>query len=88
MPMAGSLNELFFERLKNIIPTAQWDSVRSSFSVDKPVTLRVNTLKADVAAPRRLPLKRKCRRNPCKAVHTPRPRADDSWIAPCLPTER
>lgn len=40
------LPELFLQRLKKIIPPEKWDEVLGSFSAPKPVTFRVNVLKA------------------------------------------
>ena len=36
---------LFLERLRQIIPQEHWDSSFKTFSEDKPLTLRINTLK-------------------------------------------
>lgn len=45
--MNNNLPEKFLERLKEIVPSSKFDSVLESFSVAKPVTFRVNTLKTD-----------------------------------------
>ena len=47
------LPPLFIERLKTIIPEEMWDSVLQTFSSPRPVTFRVNTLKADTETVKR-----------------------------------
>jgi 16S rRNA (cytosine1407-C5)-methyltransferase len=39
-----ALPEEFIQRLQNIIPAGQWNTVISSFSVQKPTVLRINTI--------------------------------------------
>ena len=42
-----SLPKEFIERLRQIIPDAHWDAVWNSFHTDKPLVLRINTLRTD-----------------------------------------
>ncbi|MBN1794579.1 MAG: RsmB/NOP family class I SAM-dependent RNA methyltransferase [Candidatus Omnitrophica bacterium] len=53
MKTTESLPSLFIERLRAIIPAGLWDSVHATFSCPRPVSFRVNTLKADTASVRR-----------------------------------
>lgn len=48
MPMLNALPEDFIERLKDLVPKDDFDSVLGSFSQQKPITFRVNTLKASI----------------------------------------
>ena len=43
----SSLPKEFVERLKLIIPDSQWDTVWNSFHTNKPLVLRINTLRTD-----------------------------------------
>jgi tRNA (cytosine49-C5)-methyltransferase len=49
---AAELPELFVERLGQIVPAAQYDAVLGSFGLAKPVSFRVNRLRADIASTR------------------------------------
>lgn len=42
-----SLPNEFIERLRQIIPETHWDTVWNSFHTDKPLVLRINTLRTD-----------------------------------------
>ena len=42
------LPELFLERLRRCVPIHKWDSIANTFAQDKPVSFRVNTLKASL----------------------------------------
>jgi NOL1/NOP2/sun family putative RNA methylase len=46
-PSKRSLPPLFLEKLRRMIPNNQWDKVLRSFSLERPTTFRVNTLKMD-----------------------------------------
>jgi len=48
MPAHYSLPTEFINRLKNIIPANQLENVLASFSLQKPITFRINTLQSSI----------------------------------------